>query len=240
MKKRIATIALVLALVATCFSGTLAYLTDTDAQTNTFTTGNVYIAMDEAVVEKDTNGNLLAKADGSRTSENQSYHLYPGMAVTKDPTIYMEGTEPAYVAAIVTVTGDLLELIPMEGSDTLIDINQVVSGGLLSQAGSHGDYHGLPVFQNDNYAVYQLAAGTNTWKLYIFMKPEQAVGAEIELFDTLTIPADWDNEEMAKIDDMTITVHAYAAQANGFADCYTAMTTAFAEDDAGSALFQFN
>ena len=39
MKKRIVTIALVVALMATCFAGTYAYLKDDEAQVNTFTTG---------------------------------------------------------------------------------------------------------------------------------------------------------------------------------------------------------
>jgi uncharacterized membrane protein YkoI len=43
MKKRIVTIALVVALVATCFAGTYAYLKDDDAAHNVMTVGNVYI-----------------------------------------------------------------------------------------------------------------------------------------------------------------------------------------------------
>ena len=43
MKKKILTICLVVALLATAVGGTLAYFTDTDAQKNTFTTGNVAI-----------------------------------------------------------------------------------------------------------------------------------------------------------------------------------------------------
>ncbi len=47
MKKRIITIALVVALLATCFAGTLAYLTDTDAAHNTMTVGKVTIEQTE-------------------------------------------------------------------------------------------------------------------------------------------------------------------------------------------------
>lgn len=47
MKKRIVTIALVIALLATCFAGTLAYLQDTDAAVNTMTVGNVEIMQKE-------------------------------------------------------------------------------------------------------------------------------------------------------------------------------------------------
>ena len=57
MKKRIVTIALVVALLATCFAGTYAYLTDKDAATNVMTLGNVYI--DQIEEERDANGNLV-------------------------------------------------------------------------------------------------------------------------------------------------------------------------------------
>ena len=95
MKKRILTVALVVALLATCFAGTYAYLKDTKAQKNTFTIGNVYITLDEA------------KVDGTgRTTETQDYKLFPAMAVTKDPTITVASdSEDAYIAAIVTITG---------------------------------------------------------------------------------------------------------------------------------------
>lgn len=47
MKKRIVTIALVVALVALCFGATLAYFQDTDVQENVFTIGNIKIDLFE-------------------------------------------------------------------------------------------------------------------------------------------------------------------------------------------------
>lgn len=227
MKKRIFTVALVVALLATCFAGTYAYLIDSEAQKNTFTTGNVYISMNEAVVEKEeATGNLVAT--GERTEEDQEYHLFPGMTVTKDPTIYVEGTEAAYVAAKVTVTGNLYDLIGMADTD-MIDIHKVASGGLLDAIPTaKSDWNGLTwVHETTDCVIYQKAdKANNTWVLYIFMNGPQAVDTKIELFDTLTIPAEWDNEEMAKINNMEIHVQAFATQTNGFADCYAAMTTA--------------
>ena len=65
--------------------------------------------------------------------------------------------------------------------------------------------------------------------MYIFVTEAMAKGEDVVLFDTMTIHDDWDNAEMAKINGMTIKVEAYATQTNGFADCYTAVTTAFPE-----------
>lgn len=239
MKKRILTVALVIALLATCFGGTMAYLKDTKAVTNTFTAGNVYIALDEAKVVKDESGNLVDA--GTRTTTPEPYHLYPGMTVHKDPTIYVEGTEPAYVAAKVTITDTtssaaetktLHDLIGVPGYDN-INIHKLASGGLIKEnAPQVQNWNGLSmVYETTECVIYQEAnKAANTWTLYIFMNGPQAVGTEIELFDTLTIAADWENADMAAINGMEINVEAYAAQANGFADCYTAMTKAFADD----------
>lgn len=232
MKKKIVALCLVICMLAIAVvGGTLAYFTDTKTVENTFTAGQVAITLDEAVVEKDAAGNLVAKGTErtDETNNKQSYHLYPAMTVTKDPTITVGGSESAYVAAKVTVTGNIYDLVGVTGYDN-IDITQIASGGLMEEAATQDfNWNGLSmVYKNDTYAIYQDAdKGNNTWTLYIFMEGAQAVGTKITLFDTLTINKDWDNAEMAKINGMKINVEAYATQTNGFADCFTAMTTAF-------------
>ena len=66
MKKRILTLSLVIALIATCFAGTLAYLTDEDAAKNVMTLGNVSIEQLE-LQRKDgvdyKNGGKIADGD---------------------------------------------------------------------------------------------------------------------------------------------------------------------------------
>ena len=52
-KKSILVVLSVLALVAASVFGTLAYLTDTDQATNTFTVGQVGLKLDEAEVNPD-------------------------------------------------------------------------------------------------------------------------------------------------------------------------------------------
>lgn len=225
MKKRILTVALVVALLATCFAGTLAYLTDTEAQKNTFTTGNVYISLDEQKIGSE-----------ERTTETQDYKLFPGTVVTKDPTITVDAnSENAWVAAKVTVSAqavgelDLHDLIGIAGTE-LIDINQVADGGLLDKTSTaKNNWNNLPlVHETDDCVIYQVA-GDNIWTLYIFMKAEQAPNAKIVLFETLTVPTEWDNAEMDVIDTLEINVQAFAAQTYGFGDCFAAMTTVFAE-----------
>ena len=230
MKKRILTVALVIALLATCFAGTYAYLQDQESQVNTFTTGNVYITLDEA------------KVDGTgRTSATQDYKLFPAMTVTKDPTITVDaGSEDAWVAAKVTVSAKvvgelgLYDLIGIAGTD-MIDINEVAAGGLIGGTPVATTWNGLNGHEINGAFIYQVAdKANNTWTLYIFVKNEKAAEAKVVLFETLTVPSAWDNAEMDVIDTLEIEVEAFAAQKYGFVDCYDAMTKAFKND------FKFN
>lgn len=237
MKKKILVIVLCVAMLAIAIAGgTMAYFTDTQAQTNTFTAGKVDIILYEHIVqadtdpESDTYGDLVATQE--KTQKDQPYHLYPAQTVDKDPTIRVEAdSEDAFVAAKVTITGDIYSLIGVDGYDN-IDITKLASGGLMSKPSNQAtNWNGLPmVYETEDCVIYQDADKTNnTWTLYIFIKTAQTAKSEIVLFDTLTIPADWNNAEMAKINGMEIKVDAYATQTNGFADCYTAITSAFTE-----------
>lgn len=68
-------------LVTASVFGTMAYLTDDDKVTNTFTVGSVAITMDETDVDDST-------PDADRDTRN-SYKLLPGQTYTKDPTIHV-------------------------------------------------------------------------------------------------------------------------------------------------------
>lgn len=84
MKKRMVTICLVVALVLTAVAGgTLAYFTDKDDATNTFTVGNVDITLTEP------NWNTSGSADAPE--------VYPGEALAKDPTVKNTGANPCFV-----------------------------------------------------------------------------------------------------------------------------------------------
>lgn len=242
MKKRILTIALIVALVATCFAGTFAYLTDSDSQTNTFTVGKVYITLDEAKVKQDDAGNWIADGNDRVVAvkdqeTGNAYHLLPATTVTKDPTITVDSeSEDAWIAAKVTVTGNVYPLIGIAGTD-MININGVASGGLLEKTpASVNNWNDLDfVHETEDCYIYQKAdKANNTWTLYIFMKNQTAATNKIVLFKQLNISEDWDNEQMAYLAGMNIKVEAFATQTNGFADCYTAMTTAFGDH------FKFN
>lgn len=94
MKKKIVALCLCVALAVVAIGGaTLAYFTDTKTANNTFTMGNVQIKLDE------TN---IAEPEGDRVTSN-TYDVYPGEVVTKDPIVHNTGKNGAYIRAIVTV-----------------------------------------------------------------------------------------------------------------------------------------
>ena len=110
MKKKLTTLVLLLAFAAVAVTGgTLAYFTDTENATNTFTMGNVAIELYEAKVNPDT---WIAVGENVTTTSNVYNNLYPGAVVIKNPTIKNVGNNPCYVRiqatnldAVVYMTG---------------------------------------------------------------------------------------------------------------------------------------
>lgn len=89
MQKKIIALCLVIALAATAvIGGTLAYFTDEDDATNTFTVGNVDITLTEP------NWNSSGSVDAPE--------VYPGEALAKDPTVTNNGANPCFVRIKVT------------------------------------------------------------------------------------------------------------------------------------------
>lgn len=83
MKKKIISLCLVIALVATAIAGaTLAYFNDTTGPVeNTFTVGNVDIELDEP-----------------KWDDDEDHHFLPGVSFDKDPTITVEpGSDDCWI-----------------------------------------------------------------------------------------------------------------------------------------------
>ena len=101
-KRKLLLVALSLCMVAIlAMGGTLAYLTDTDNQTNVFTVGKVSIVLNEEERVKDDNGDFTEELKDFK----QSKKLFPlvGNAQT-DPEVAGLPISENYVDKIVTVT----------------------------------------------------------------------------------------------------------------------------------------
>ena len=83
-KKTILVAAIAVMLVAALVvGGTLAYFTDTKSADNVFTMGNVAITLDETDVSN----------PDARTTRGNTYNVYPGQTVKKDPIVHNTGAE---------------------------------------------------------------------------------------------------------------------------------------------------
>lgn len=192
-------------LVAATIFGTMAYLTSQDTVTNTFTVGKVAIKLDEAKANPD--GSLVANAD--RVKAN-SYKLLPGHTYSKDPMVtVLSGSESSYVKMTVTfsMADELDAIFAPDGADMLkifkgYDATNWIAKGNTKDA----------------------AANTRTYEFW-YKEAVAAPTADVALdalFDSITVPGEITNEQLATIEGMTITVNAYAIQADGFADAAAA------------------
>lgn len=203
-KKNVSIIILCMVLVAVVsIAGTVAFLTDRESVTNTFTVGKVHITLDEAHVNK--YGETI---DTSRVTGNE-YRLVPGNTYTKDPTVtVMADSEDSYVRMIVTIT-DIADLKALLGDSFLPE-----------------DY--VTGWERDVWECVNIIEGTDNTVKYEFryrgpkatngIVPLSATDTELEpLFTQFTFPGEWHDEaDLNKIAELQINVEAHAMQALGF------------------------
>lgn len=101
MKKKVTAIALAVCILAVAVIGaTMAYFTDTDSKTNTFTFGKVDIDL----TEDSTDANGAVKGDISADGGITYPGVLPGLVYSKIPTVTVKDDSlPAYVAITATV-----------------------------------------------------------------------------------------------------------------------------------------
>lgn len=200
MKKKILVACLCVALAVLTVAGTtLAYLTSQDKVTNTFTVGNVKITLDEA--KANTDGTLVEGAD--RVKAN-SYKLMPGHTYNKDPMVTVQnGSEPSYIK--MTVTFSKANALDAIFAPTGAELTSIFNG-----------YDATNWIYKGN--TKDATADTRTYEFWY----KETVGAPTAdvaldaLFDSITVPDAITGEQLTTIAGMTITVNAYAIQADGF------------------------
>lgn len=203
----------VAAIITASVLGTLAYLTDTDSVTNTFTVGQVDIKLDEAKVDADGE-----PVDGADRVQSNEYHLLPGMTYTKDPTVtVLPGSEDSYIRMILTVHN-------ASAVQTIID--------------NHGltDFADLIAGWEPEVWLYRGFAADDTANTISFeFRYKKTVGADTEavelpaLFETLVVPGTVTGPELADLysGGFKMVVTGHAIQAAGF-DSEDAAWAAFA------------
>lgn len=185
-------------LVTASVLGTMAYLTSRDQVVNTFTVGSVAITLDETDVDNSTTG-----ADRDQAN---SYKLMPGHTYTKDPMVtVLNGSEASYIK--MTVTFSKASALDAIFDPTGAELTSIFNG-----------YDSANWIYKGN--TKDATADTRTYEFWY----KETVGAPNgdvaldALFDSITVPGTITNEQLATIENMTITVNAYAIQADGFAN----------------------
>lgn len=204
-KKTILVAAIAVMLVAALVvGGTLAYFTDTKTADNTFTMGNVAITLDEK------NANPDAPTGSGRVTEN-TYNVYPGKIVDKDPTVTNVGANDAWIRAKIVVKANTDQLNQLG----LIEAANDATGEKLAKIfklGAGWSYTGNVIIGED---------GTYTFVMKYADK--LAPKAATPVFTQVTIPG----ETVVDSFNFNINVVAEAIQADGF----TTWDAAFAAFD---------
>ena len=187
-------------LVAASVLGTMAYLTSSDEVVNTFTVGNVQIKLDEAKANPD--GSLDTTA--TERVKGNSYKLLPGHTYSKDPMVtVVSGSESSYIKMTVTFSNarELDAIFAPSGANLTSIFNGYDSTNWIDKGNTKDDAN--------NTRTYEF------WYKETVAAPNGNVALDA-LFDSITVPSNINNDQLATINNMTITVNAYAIQADGF------------------------
>lgn len=216
-------IAAVLAL--TTIGGSLAYFTDTDSATNTFTVGSVEINQVEQ------------EADGTDYVNDPEEKVYMPIVNAQNPTqdenfidkvVFVEnvGENSAYIRTFIAVPAALDDIIKLSfaaGTDWRINTAQTATIDGVDYVVYPCTYI-TPVAAGD--ATANLLLGTYMLPTVDIKPNPDAQGAKQFCTPSATAGEytfyDWDVEGQ-----INIVVASQAVQSQGFADAYTALNTAF-------------
>ena len=235
MKKKIVSLALAVCLIAIAAVGTLAYFTDTDAKTNTFTTGKVDITLNETFT--------------------QESKLLPGKDIEKIVNV-TNNEEDAYVRLHIAFPADTIYYGENDGVqeyNNLVHFNQKYASLVAGEwnwtptaAGVGGEHPGYPG-NGTNYNTYTTTIGGVEYRVFVvtymtklakgdMTKTDAMFNVYLDKYadttdgETYTAPAnvDYRTAEMSSnLNNYKILIVAEGCQAEGFSDPYTALNTSF-------------
>lgn len=228
-KKKIALLALSVCLVAILAAGgSLAYLFDTDAATNVFTTGNVEIGLHEIFGDQNPETpEKLLPATGSAQNDT----LRNG--VTKKVWVSNDGSEEAYVRVHIAIP-NILD----DGADTFDAGNNVLHFNFDKNSIGEGKWDwskstGAPYQGDWNY--YEETIDGIKYNVYV-VTYESALKAYQETaykaMDQVYLDSKVTNEDLEDIievlgEDWKILVVAEGSQKEGFDNAYDSLNASF-------------
>lgn len=146
MKKKLVSLCAVVALAAVAVGGaTLAYFTDTEAKTNSFTVGNVDIRIDEMM--EDANGNWVEYEDQKLAPIDHSKTTFNKLVETVN-----EGSEDAYIRTFVTCPADMYDYLGLGFNKQDAVLKNSENKNMYSLTG--WDYVGNFTINNEETSVF--------------------------------------------------------------------------------------
>lgn len=226
-KKKILAFSMVTALTATAVvGGTLAYFTDTDAQTNTFTTGNVAIDLYEDFGDNDGLEELIPA-----TGSAQKGTLKNG--IEKEVYVKNTGSEDAYVRVHIAIP-QILD----DGAETFDASKNVLHFNYAEESIGEGKWDWSKEANDGKYVGdwnYYTTQINGVWyNVYVVTHTGKISTnyATVDAISQVYLDSQTSQEDIAAIkqilgDEWKIAVVAEGAQAAGFDNAYDALNTAF-------------
>ncbi len=207
-KKKVFALALSVCIVVLSIAGSsIAYFTDTETYTNTFTSGKVDISLKVGdVTVNETNHSVADKA-------------VPGTTIERVTSISVNsGSEDAYLGAVITING----------GTTLLTSNP---------SGDNGKIYAANLFKNIQGSVTVEDAKTDGlhtgFIVRIVFTGEYSVNGtgttSTNVFDGISIPGTWDQANIETFKNVTLNIVAYGVQSEGLASADAALKAAFPE-----------
>lgn len=235
MKKKILAISLVVAMLAVAIiGGTLAYFTDTDKETNTFTVGNVDIDLHEA--------NKDGAIDGAYFEWLEDQVLMPGDNQTNTiaKRVYVENTGKsyAYVRVHIAIPSVLDNASPdFDASQNLLHFNNTTESMAVGKWNWGKTY---------DAARNGYTASGDTWNYYTTKVGGIDYNVYVVTYETALAPHGFTDDAMHQVylyknvtnadialanktlnGNWNILVFAEGCQVDGFTDAFAALNTQF-------------
>ncbi len=227
MKKKLLSLCLVAVLALTAIVGTtLAYFTDTDAQVNTFVSGNVAIDLFEDFGDND-GLETLVPATGSAQEDT----LKNG--IEKEVYVSNTGSEEAYVRVHIAIPAIL------DNGDPSFDAGKnVLHFNFDEDSIGEGKWDWSKAVDDDQYTgnwnYYETSINQVKYNVYVVTYTKKLVANEttIDAMHQVYLDSKVTNEDITSIkqtlgNEWHIYVAAEGGQADGFEDAYEALNTQF-------------
>lgn len=210
MKKRTFTVALLICLVAIIGFSSLAYFQSSKNVTNYFAVAGIEDPTDPTeTIDPDDLFSIkldetdITKDDNSRTESGNIYEgILPGDTLTKDPTVTNTGKYEAWVRVKVTVT-DAADWQKVCAKHNITDLATIFNG-----------------YEADKWdrEIAEDKAENDTITYTYYYKAKLAPGEKAVLFESVTIPAVFDIQDMSALSTFQLQITGEAIQAANTGD----------------------